>query len=30
LAVRQSVGLHLPIEQPVVVLGGGDPSRTKI
>jgi alanine dehydrogenase len=30
LAKRQSVGLHLPIEQPVVVLGGGDPSRIKI
>ncbi|TFZ02772.1 ornithine cyclodeaminase family protein [Ramlibacter henchirensis] len=30
LAKRQSVGVHLPIEQPVVVLGGGDPSRIKV
>jgi alanine dehydrogenase len=30
LAKRQAVGIHLPIEQPVVVLGGGDPSRIKI
>ncbi len=30
LAKRQSLGVHLPIEQPVVVLGGGDPSRLKL
>jgi alanine dehydrogenase len=30
LATRRSIGLHLPIEQPVVVLGGGDPSRLKL
>lgn len=30
IARRKSVGVHLPIEQPVVVLGHGDPSRIKI
>ena len=30
LAKRNAVGVHLPIEQPVVVLGGGDPTRIKI